>query len=115
MKHEQTAAVRPVTASCDTFFFRPPLGDNYRFGFKAAGDATQLQSLGAACGLAVAIVGSVQDCGPACAPGGIPLEDRKISSTRVRQALQKGDLQCVEQLLGRRHQLAAGLTGGASA
>ncbi|GAQ84113.1 hypothetical protein KFL_001760220 [Klebsormidium nitens] len=86
-------------------------GDNYRFGYKAAGDAAQLQSLGAARGLAVAIVGSVQDCGPACAPGGIPLADRKISSTRVREALQRGDLQCVEQLLGRRHQLAVGLPG----
>lgn len=88
-------------------------GDNYRFGFKAAGDASALLSLGEARGLAVAVVGSISDCGPHCAPSRGEPSDRKISSTRVRQALGRGDMACVEQLLGRPHQLAAWIAGGA--
>jgi hypothetical protein len=88
-------------------------GDNYRFGFKAAGDASALLALGEARGLAVAVVGSISDCGPHCAPSGGEPPDRKISSTRVRQALGRGDMACVEQLLGRPHQLAAWIAGGA--
>ncbi|TQD99838.1 hypothetical protein C1H46_014576 [Malus baccata] len=54
-------------------------GENYRFGYKAAGDATELRVMRQSWG--------------------------QVSSTRVRRALAVGDMKCVSQLLGRQHRL----------
>jgi hypothetical protein len=81
-------------------------GHNYRFGFRAAGDAASLRSLCAAQGLSAHIVDMVTAAdgappppqeGPACA--------LQVSSTRVRAALASGDVSEAAALLGRPHRL----------
>jgi len=68
-------------------------GANYRFGYRAAGDAEALRHLCQAAGLAVAVV-------PLLHPRvGAP----QVSSTAVRAALQAGDAAAAAALLGRPH------------
>ncbi|KAK1306623.1 hypothetical protein QJS10_CPA10g00311 [Acorus calamus] len=84
-------------------------GENYRFGYKASGDASELVRLCNEYGLAAYIVSSVMDkaqcfCnGPS---GNNSLKERgQVSSTRVRKALALGDVKYVSELLGRNHRL----------
>lgn len=83
------------------------IGENYRFGYKAAGDASELVRLCDKYGIHAYIINSVMDknqdtINPA-------LRDKKergqVSSTRVRYALSKGEINYVSELLGRQHRL----------
>ncbi|KAL1191246.1 FAD synthetase 2 [Cardamine amara subsp. amara] len=82
-------------------------GENYRFGYKASGDASELVRLCEEYGITAYIIKSVmdknQDSGKRD-PG--DSKDRgQVSSTRVRQALAAGDMRYVSELLGRAHRL----------
>ena len=65
------------------------VGENFRFGRGAAGDTVLLRELGAAVGVAVAVV-------PLVAGDGAP-----VSSTALRAALSAGDVTAVAAGLGR--------------
>ncbi|GMG98916.1 hypothetical protein Nepgr_000756 [Nepenthes gracilis] len=82
-------------------------GENYRFGYKAAGDATDLVRLCNEYGIGAYIIDSVMDKNRESKISWA--EDRKergqVSSTRVRYALANGDMDYVSQLLGRRHRV----------
>jgi riboflavin kinase / FMN adenylyltransferase len=67
------------------------VGENFRFGHKAAGDPALLAELGRARGVDVVAV-------PLHADGGEP-----VSSTRIRVALAGGDVRAAAALLGRFH------------
>ncbi|KAM7467281.1 hypothetical protein LguiB_014843 [Lonicera macranthoides] len=82
-------------------------GKNYRFGFRAAGDASELVRLCKEYGLGAYIINSVMDryqdsreSGPSDTK-----EQGQVSSTRVRHALARGDMKYVSELLGRQHRL----------
>lgn len=82
-------------------------GENYRFGYKAAGDAAELVRLCDEFGLQAYIINSVMDknrnLGNPCPPD--KKEKGQVSSTRVRYALDRGDMNYVSELLGRHHRL----------
>ncbi|RZC73564.1 hypothetical protein C5167_049037 [Papaver somniferum] len=82
-------------------------GENYRFGYKAAGDVTELVRLCEEYGIEANIVSSVMDTTQS--PGiTIPTNTKErgqVSSTRVRHALAGGDMKYVSELLGRKHRL----------
>lgn len=83
-------------------------GANYRFGYKAAGDASDLVRLCQEHGLQSAIVKPVMDAVKIGAPVLVDdgsREKGQVSTTRVRQALANGDMKRVAELLGRRHRL----------
>jgi riboflavin kinase / FMN adenylyltransferase len=65
------------------------VGENFRFGHKAAGDAALLAGLGRPLGVEVVAVALRAD-------GGEPL-----SSTRIRTELARGDVRAAARLLGR--------------
>jgi riboflavin kinase/FMN adenylyltransferase len=65
------------------------VGENFRFGHKAAGDAALLAALGGPLGVEVVAVALRAD-------GGEPL-----SSTRIRTELARGDVRAAARLLGR--------------
>jgi riboflavin kinase / FMN adenylyltransferase len=67
------------------------VGENFRFGHKAAGDAALLAALGRPLGVEV-VAGALR------ADGGEPL-----SSTRIRTELARGDVRAAARLLGRPH------------
>lgn len=82
-------------------------GENYRFGYKAAGDASELVRLCEEYGMDACIINSVMDKHQDSRD--IDCNDSKergqVSSTRVRQALAMGDMKYVSELLGRQHRL----------
>ncbi|KAK9935769.1 hypothetical protein M0R45_022854 [Rubus argutus] len=81
-------------------------GENYRFGYKAAGDARELVKLCEEYGMGAYIIKSVMDKKPYNISINSDLKDRgQVSSTRVRRALGVGDMKYVCQLLGRRHRV----------
>ncbi|KAL5982486.1 hypothetical protein ACLOJK_016559 [Asimina triloba] len=84
-------------------------GENYRFGYKASGDAGELVRLCKEYGLGAYIVNSILDknqCSPHGRSKSCDLKERgQVSSTRVRHALAEGDMKYVSELLGRRHRL----------
>ncbi|MFQ6648583.1 hypothetical protein Gotur_021493 [Gossypium turneri] len=82
-------------------------GENYRFGYKAAGDASELVRLCDEFGMGAYIINSVMDRHQdARNMNRLDLKDRgQVSSTRVRQALAEGDMKYVSELLGRPHRL----------
>jgi riboflavin kinase / FMN adenylyltransferase len=70
------------------------VGENFRFGRARAGDFAELSALGGRFGFQARATALEQDSvGP-------------ISSTRIRGALERGDLPEVERLLGRPHALS---------
>lgn len=70
------------------------VGENFRFGSKRAGDFATLRDLGAELGFAaVAAEVAGDETGP-------------FSSTRVRDAIAKGDLDAARAVLGRPHALS---------
>ncbi|KAM1846532.1 hypothetical protein EV1_010872 [Malus domestica] len=82
-------------------------GENYRFGYKAAGDATELVRLCEEYGIGAYIINPVMDKNE-CSINiqWSDLKDRgQVSSTRVRRGLAVGDMKYVSQLLGRQHRL----------
>ncbi|KAG0575449.1 hypothetical protein M758_5G005700 [Ceratodon purpureus] len=83
-------------------------GANYRFGYKAAGDASDLVRLCQEHGLQSAIVNPVMDAlkmGASVLVDDSSREKGQVSTTRVREALANGDMKRVAELLGRRHRL----------
>lgn len=64
------------------------VGDDFRFGKGARGDYAMLQDAGDRCGYGVSQMGT------------LTVDDERVSSTRVREALWHGDLRHAEQLLG---------------
>jgi FAD synthetase len=73
------------------------VGSNYRFGYKAAGDANLLKTLGEKYGLKVAIVDLVEHEGE--------LQGEVVSSSWVREALAEGDVAAAAYCLGRPYRL----------
>ncbi|KAL4352962.1 hypothetical protein GQ457_06G004000 [Hibiscus cannabinus] len=82
-------------------------GENYRFGYKAAGDASELVRLCDEFGMGAYIINSVMDRHQdARNMNRYDLKERgQVSSTRVRHALAEGDMKYVSELLGRPHRL----------
>ncbi|CAL1142298.1 unnamed protein product [Cladocopium goreaui] len=68
-------------------------GENFRFGFKAAGDAAMLKELGRTRGIPVTIA-------PLCCDQG-----RTISSSRLREMLKAGQMEEAATILGRPHRV----------
>lgn len=69
------------------------VGDDFRFGRDRRGDFALLERMGAVHAFAVESLATVQDNGV------------RISSTRIREALQRGDLAHAQQCLGRRYRI----------
>lgn len=67
------------------------VGSNFRFGHKAAGDVAGLADLGAIRGFSVEGVTLLE------------LDEAVISSTRIRGALDRGEVEGAERMLGRPH------------
>lgn len=82
-------------------------GENYRFGYKAAGDALELARLCQERGMGAYIIKSVMDKNQEFShmDDSDLNEKGQVSSTRVRHALAAGDVNYVSELLGRRHRL----------
>eukprot|EP00262_Sarcandra_glabra_P005825 TRINITY_DN1769_c0_g1_i1.p1 TRINITY_DN1769_c0_g1~~TRINITY_DN1769_c0_g1_i1.p1 ORF type:complete len:379 (+),score=32.23 TRINITY_DN1769_c0_g1_i1:351-1487(+) len=84
-------------------------GENYRFGYKASGDAAELVRLCNEYGLGAYIVSYVMDRTQCASNGGIRAynsrERGQVSTTRVRHALATGNMNYVSELLGRKHRL----------
>ena len=79
-------------------------GSNYRFGYRASGDAAALAALCAHHGLGCTIVDLVAEH-----RGGV-VGRTDVSSTAVRAALAEGDLRRAGALLGRPHRLVVNTT-----
>ena len=79
---------------------RISVGEDFRFGKARTGTAIELQAIAADYGIPVIIV-PLHTC-----------EDKRISSSSIRQALDQGDLQCVNQLLGRPYTLTGPVVKG---
>ena len=78
------------------------VGSNYRFGYKAAGTAEILKSLGAERGIKVKIVNLIEkDSIDSHGLGEV------VSSSKIRDGLKEGDMTVVEQCLGRKYRLVA--------
>lgn len=76
------------------------VGENFRFGARAAGDLDTLRTLGQELGFDVVAAETAGD-------------DRgAFSSTRVRDAIGRGQLDEAARLLGRRHSLSGVVEGG---
>ncbi|XP_073141091.1 FAD synthetase 2, chloroplastic-like isoform X2 [Henckelia pumila] len=86
-------------------------GQNYRFGYKAAGDASDLVHLCAEFGMSACIIDSVMDKNQDSEDINCTNSKEKgqVSSTRVCHALAKGDMKYASELLGRRHRLMLGV------
>ncbi|XP_058192367.1 FAD synthetase 1, chloroplastic-like isoform X1 [Rhododendron vialii] len=82
-------------------------GENYRFGYKAAGDSSELVKLAEEYGMGAYIINNVMDKNQYYGNMGSSnlKEQGQVSSTRVRLALAKGDMKYVSELLGRQHRL----------
>ncbi|GAB4839628.1 FAD synthetase 2, chloroplastic [Ancistrocladus abbreviatus] len=82
-------------------------GENYRFGYKAAGDASELVRLCDEYCIGAYIIDSVMDKNHD-SRNSLTKDSKErgqVSSTRVRYALAKGDIGYVSELLGRKHRL----------
>ncbi|XP_031379390.1 FAD synthetase 2, chloroplastic-like [Punica granatum] len=81
-------------------------GENYRFGYRAAGGASELVRLCGEYGMDAYIINSVMDKNQDLRHYSNDLKERgQVSSTRVRYALALGDVKYVSELLGRPHRL----------
>lgn len=83
------------------------VGENYRFGYKAAGDAAELVRLCEEFGIRAYIIDPVMDksqCSMKMTSSN-PKDIGQVSSTRVRRAFAVGDMKYVSELLGRPHRL----------
>ena len=76
------------------------IGDDFRFGARRSGDFAMLQAYGITAGFEVNAMGSVT------------LDELRISSTAVREALATGDLDLSARLLGRPYSICGRVVGG---
>ncbi|KAK9077593.1 hypothetical protein SSX86_005930 [Deinandra increscens subsp. villosa] len=82
-------------------------GKNYRFGYRASGDASELSRLCEEYGIEAYIINPVMDNKQTILNREFTdtKERGQVSSTRVRYALSEGDMSYVSELLGRHHRL----------
>lgn len=80
-------------------------GVDYRFGFRAAGKASDLVQLCEKYGLQSIIVEPVMDSKDAPSVDGCAKDKGQVSTTRIRKALAEGDMKRAVELLGRNHRL----------
>lgn len=76
------------------------IGDDFRFGYQRRGDFNLLQRAGAAFGFPVVTLHTFR------------IDQERVSSTRVREMLQRGDLSSAEKLLGRPYRMAGRVVHG---
>lgn len=76
------------------------VGFNYRFGRDGEGDTAALQALGGSLGIAVDTVAAVKVGGSA------------VSSSRIRELIQRGDMEEANRCLGRRFSVGGTVVGG---
>ncbi len=76
------------------------IGYNYTFGAHGSGKAADMQSLGMELGFETVIVDAV------C------VEGEAVSSTRIREAVLKGDVQLAARMLGRPYSVSGTVTEG---
>jgi riboflavin kinase/FMN adenylyltransferase len=76
------------------------VGEDFRYGHARAGDAASLAAAGRELGFEVEVVGAVDDGG------------ERISSTRVRDALARGDFTAAARLLGRPYDICGRVVHG---
>ncbi|MGK0270951.1 MAG: riboflavin kinase/FMN adenylyltransferase [Cocleimonas sp.] len=76
------------------------VGDDFRFGYKRGGGFNLLQSVGEANGMVVEDTKTQLQ------------EGHRISSTRIRQALDKGDIETANSLLGHSYKLSGRIRHG---
>ncbi|MEK7772019.1 MAG: bifunctional riboflavin kinase/FAD synthetase, partial [Pseudomonadota bacterium] len=76
------------------------VGDDFRFGARRAGDLTMLQTFATENGFAVEVM------------PGVIIEDQRVSSTAIRQALAGGDLNSARKLLGRAYSISGRVIDG---
>ncbi|CAK0745001.1 bifunctional riboflavin kinase/FMN adenylyltransferase [Gammaproteobacteria bacterium] len=76
------------------------IGDDFRFGSKRRGDFAMLQNMGGAYGFPVVNLHTF------C------VDHTRVSSTRVREALTRGDLDSAEKLLGRPYRMVGKVAHG---
>jgi len=76
------------------------VGGDFRFGHRRAGDIALLRREGERLGFEVVVMGPVE------------VDGERVSSTRIREALKRGDLAAAERLLGRRYGLAGLVVSG---
>jgi riboflavin kinase/FMN adenylyltransferase len=76
------------------------VGDDFRFGRERAGDFSLLEETGAARGFQVVNMHTFN------------MGAQRVSSTRVREALQRGDLAVAESLLGRPFRMSGRVSHG---
>lgn len=79
------------------------IGRDFRFGHKAAGDATAMVEYGGRFGFETIVAETVTDDTEA---------ENRVSSTRLREALAEGDLAMAEQLLGRPYAISGRVIRG---
>ena len=77
------------------------VGQDFRYGAKRAGDVASLTAAGRRLGFEVAVLPPVEASG------------QRISSTRVREALARGDFDTAAELLGRRYAITGRVMHGA--
>jgi riboflavin kinase/FMN adenylyltransferase len=80
------------------------VGENFRFGHHAAGTTATLRTLGQTRGIDVYTVGLAGDAGTD--------SGNSWSSTRVRNALQRGDISAANEILGRPHRVTGEVVHG---
>ena len=76
------------------------VGDDFRFGARAAGDVAVLEKLGAASGFEVSVVDPVVEA------------EKRVSSTEIRTALAAGELALASRLLGRPYRISGHVVRG---
>lgn len=76
------------------------VGDDFRFGKGRAGDRDLLERIGGACGFTLDNLPTLS------------LNGGRISSTRIREALERGDLATAEACLGRPYRIHGRITHG---
>ena len=76
------------------------IGDDFRFGYKREGDFATLQAAGEAHGFQVAKMHS------------FTIDDVRVSSTQIRQALAEGNLKTAEKYLGRSFRMSGRVARG---
>lgn len=83
------------------------VGSNYRFGYKASGTAATLQELGSQYGMKIRIVDLVADIDEYSylKDGKYEKSIKAVSSSVIREALARGDMDTAEYCLGRPYRL----------
>jgi len=75
------------------------VGEDFHFGHNRTGNVTRLSELGTELGFEVQGIDLVDESGQATGTG------QRVSSTRIRQALQAGDLAVADAMLGRPYEM----------